>query len=112
MAAPRTLLAVLLLCVALAEQASVSVQSPATAPASASAPLHRVFLNHNRRQLRRLKEPPPRLQGHLKDGKIVEAYFDQVLDHFNPTDNRTWRQVSGGQRAADTSSPLNWMDWQ
>lgn len=29
----------------------------------------------------------------LNDSRVSEKYFDQYLNHFNPTDRRTWKQV-------------------
>lgn len=38
-----------------------------------------------------LGEPNPPLTKNVID--IEDKWFIQKLDHFNPTDNRTWKQV-------------------
>jgi len=37
---------------------------------------------------------PARVHLQRNEDAVLEEYFDQHLDHFTPTDTRTWKQVS------------------
>lgn len=80
---------VLLLGVALSQPAAVAVDKHVARPQVLEAAQNR-FQN---RRLRYIPPPPPPHRGRqLTAVTVEELYLEQILDHFNPTDSRTWQQ--------------------
>lgn len=78
----------LLLVVALAPTEQSAIDAPQ------QYPVPDVIKNSfHTRNLRYVPPPPPPGRS-LRLQNVEELTLDQILDHFNPTDKRTWKQVS------------------
>lgn len=120
-------LAVTMLLLALGAARAVPSEQAAVADAQAARvalPRFNVTLGLGNRRLRFIPPPPPPIvYTALARSLVDELRFTQILDHFNPKDKRTWKQVgcSGGAEAvfeprpaaslpSCCASPLPWLD--
>lgn len=80
----RMLAVVVALCLALAQVELASVKAKDGA--------HKQLLKHSRYERHR-KPPPPLASERDLQAVSTEWFASQRLDHFDPTNSQTWRQV-------------------